>query len=155
VGGYSKHAGFTLTELVVVIVIAGIMAAVAIPRFTRGHGFEARGFRDQTVAALRYAQKSAVAARRLVCVSFTPTTVTARIASSPGALDCAVGAALIGPTGTALNVTAASGVQLTGYPAAGLYFYAQGKANSTQTLTVSELPAALAIKIDAETGHVR
>lgn len=149
------NAGFTLTELVTVIVIAGIMAAVAIPRFMSGHGFEARGFRDETVAALRYAQKSAVAARRLVCVNISATNISARIATNAGAIDCSVGSALIGPTGSALSVSAASGVQLTGYPVAGIFFTAQGKANSTQTLTVGGLPASLAIKVDAETGHVR
>lgn len=83
--------GFTLVELVVVIVVAGVLMATALP-FWRGEtGFEERGFRDETAAALRYAQKAAVAARRQVCVNFTANGLTARIHQTFGVTDCADG----------------------------------------------------------------
>lgn len=42
-----------------VIVILGILAVVAVPRFTGGTAYEARGYFDELVAAARYAQLQA------------------------------------------------------------------------------------------------
>ena len=61
--------GFTLVELVTIIIILGILAVVAIPRMDTSV-YRVTEFHDQTVAALRFAQKTAVSHRRTVCVSF-------------------------------------------------------------------------------------
>ena len=84
---HDAQQGFTLVELILVIVLMGILAIYAAPRFNSSD-FNARGFHDQTLALLRYAQKSAVAQRRTVCVAFTSTTVSLRLVSASGSSDC-------------------------------------------------------------------
>ncbi len=66
--------GFTLVELITVIVLMGVLAAIALPRFSERTEFDARGFFDQTVSTLRYAQKTAIAQRRDVFVQIDQST---------------------------------------------------------------------------------
>ena len=68
----ARKSGFTTVELVVTLLIVGILAAIALPRFQDTTAFTQRGFSDEVRATLRYAQKIAIAKRREVCVDFLP-----------------------------------------------------------------------------------
>jgi len=56
----ARFGGYSLVELVVVISIAGILAAYIAPRFWTQQTFSDRGYVDELAAALRSTQKAAV-----------------------------------------------------------------------------------------------
>lgn len=68
-GGLMQSRGFTLTELVVVIVLIGILGVVIFPRFANKSDFDQAGYRAQVVSAIQFGRKIAVASRRYVCVT--------------------------------------------------------------------------------------
>ena len=54
------EAGFTLIELIVVILLMAILALTAMPRFFDNAAFEGPAFAQELASAARYAQKLAV-----------------------------------------------------------------------------------------------
>ncbi len=143
--GLEAQRGFTLTELITILVIAGILAAVAMPRFFDRSSFDSRGYYDQVVSTLRYAQKTAIAQHRFVCVTFG---VDSSVTLKYGAADTC-GSDLIGQDGlTPYKVTAPSGVTLSG--GTSFNFNALGRASAAQSITVG----GYTITVEAETGYV-
>lgn len=137
-----------------VIVIAGILAAVALPRWRGETGFEERQFRDETVAALRLGQKSAIAARRCVYATLTSARASFSMASDYAVAGCGglSTSALLGSNGAQLVVTSASGATYSGQPGS-LTFDPLGRPDISATFTVNGL-ANLPIQVEAETGYV-
>ncbi|MGQ4603354.1 prepilin-type N-terminal cleavage/methylation domain-containing protein [Aeromonas veronii] len=52
----SRHKGFTLIELVLVILLLGILAAFAVPKWLGKGGFETQTVRDELLTRLRLVQ---------------------------------------------------------------------------------------------------
>lgn len=145
----SAH-GFTLIELVVVLILVGVLAISVLPRFFDRQLFEARGFHEQTAGLLRYAHKAAIAQRRTVCVAFGPASASLSIASLPNSETC--DAALAGPTGTApFAIQAPAGIAYAATPD-DFRFDSRGRASTGQTIQVSGVNEALVI--EAATGLV-
>ncbi|MDX2367505.1 MAG: prepilin-type N-terminal cleavage/methylation domain-containing protein [Colwellia sp.] len=53
---YLNHKGFTLIELIVVIILIAIMAVTVIPKFLSSKGFEEYTYRDELITKLRAIQ---------------------------------------------------------------------------------------------------
>lgn len=150
-----KHRGgrgFTLVELVMVIVILGLLSVVVLPRFSATNSVRSAAFRDEAVAALRYAHKTAISHRRLVCVAVTPNAVSLSIAASNPASAC--GSPLPGPDGQ--SAFASSGTPLITSGTGTIYFQPSGIAgppggSQTYNIGIQDEPAIVVV---GDTGHV-
>lgn len=78
-----RSAGFTLVELIAVTVVVSVLAVIVIPRLDQA-SFTSRSFADRVRETLQYAQKTAVAQRRNVCVVTSSDTLTLTRAASNG-----------------------------------------------------------------------
>jgi MSHA pilin protein MshC len=107
-----SQGGFTLVELITVIVIVGILAAVAVPRFFSERPYAERGYADEVAAALRDAQKIAVASGCWVSVRVSASNYQAL--QGPGPANC------INPSMWPTQVLRADGTLLAGTPATGV-----------------------------------
>jgi MSHA pilin protein MshC len=61
VAGRHRSRGFSVVELVLVLVILAALATVALPRFFGVQPFDERRYYDEVINAVRYAQQLAVA----------------------------------------------------------------------------------------------
>ena len=149
--------GFTLIELVVVIVLLGVLSIFAAPRMFDMKSVHALGLHDETLLLLGFAQKTAIAQRRLVCVGFTGNSATLYISAAAEAVACDL--PLKGPGGETPGVV--TGVEAAGYTALpgnfsfdglGRPVDPAGVAMLLQTLQVNQAKAA--IVVEPVTGYV-
>jgi MSHA pilin protein MshC len=142
-----RTGGFSLTELVIVIVIAAILAAFAIPRFNLRE-IDASWFHEQVRSGVRYAQRTAVAQRRCVFVSVAPT----QLSLLYGDASCAITAAPVRDLATnqPFVLAAPTGVTLSAAPNP-FGFNGLGQPSAAATVTV----AGKAVVVNAETGYVQ
>lgn len=149
----NRQAGFTLIELVVVIVLLGILAAFAIPRFVDIDSFRVRAAYDEVAGAVRYAQKLAVVSGCQVQVVTTANSYA--LQQCDVAVGCTNGTTSICAPGNFVTLT---GHPVTSNPDVGVAltpgtfsFDAMGRSSSGTTITVGGTEI---ITVIAETGYV-
>ncbi|TAN52955.1 MAG: prepilin-type N-terminal cleavage/methylation domain-containing protein [Methylococcaceae bacterium] len=153
-----SHRGFTLIELIMIMILIGIIAAFGMPRLFSNSPFEERGFYDGVLNALRYAQKRATASRCSVLVEITNSTLTLTTHGVNHLGTCDVSSNLTRPlynpsTGESFyTLSAPEGVTMTG--PASLIFLGTGAANLGGNQSITITINTRSISVLAETGFV-
>lgn len=139
-----------MVELVLALLIAGVLAAVALPAMLDRGAFQARGTATEMRAAIRYAQKLAMTKKREVCVDLTPSVLALRLNPTLTA-GAACSQPVTRPGESApyvLNLPA--GIALT--PVIGFRFDSAGRPSVWTTYT---LGGSIPLTITRETGYVQ
>jgi MSHA pilin protein MshC len=162
--------GFTLIELVMVMVLVGILAIAVVPRFSSQSTFTARAFADQSKSMVRYAQKLAIAQNRNVYVRLNGVNIAlcfdaacATVVPPPAAVTTASGSC----TTNWFCATSPSGVAYAVAPATpSFYFSPLGKPfnpgdippattfNAPVTITITAGTFTSSFTVARETGYV-
>lgn len=166
-----RQGGFTIVELVTVIVLLGIVAAIGIPRLMGSDTIGPQVFGDQVVSALRSAQKTAVARRRLVCATLAGKTVTVRVRQAPGLPASSAGACTLGTGVADADYTGSGSATLAGAgdfadaSSIALFFHPDGRVSldaagldpvtpGDEIRIVSGATVHRTLRIEGSTGHV-
>ena len=154
-GGLYRSAGFTLPELIAVLVIAGLIAAFAASRWDSGSGVDELGFRERTMTALRLAQRRAQADGCDVRVTIASTgyQLTQRAALCSGAFSLSL--AGTAGAGSTLDSVPPSGIALSSTPAT-FYYDAAGAVRSAPGGSYTNVVITVGsqtIQIVGTTGH--
>jgi MSHA pilin protein MshC len=160
-GGRRRSRAFTLTELITILLVIGILAVAAVARMDSMRVFGERTEYDTVRSALQFARKSAVAKRRYVCVQTAPGALTVTVdanppesTSPPFSSACPFGTALPLPQPDsscgAANVVCVRNTSLSA-SAATFQFDPLGRAAASVNVTVSGYAPII---IEAETGLV-
>jgi type II secretory pathway pseudopilin PulG len=146
-----NYKGFTLIELVMILVLVGIIAAVVTPRLGDVTTTNASAFADKLRADIRYAQNLAMTTsqRHRVYINTAP-------GPAPGyaVVNVATGLAVQDPAGGNLSIVLNAGdyAGITVWPNAVIEFNSLGSPTGGTALTVS--PGGATVTVTAETGAV-
>lgn len=147
------NSGFSLIELITVIILLGILSVVVFGRLGNQDVFAARGFFDDTVTATRFAQKLAISSGCDVRVITTATSYQLRQSSTCTADDFAN--PVLNPANRGnnyQNVNMPSGFSLT---AGTITFDARGqREGATSDFVVSDGSTTYRFRVHASTGLI-
>ena len=146
--------GYTIVEVLLVVVILAIIGTLAGPRFFDNTSFDERAYYDELVSALRYAQKIAVASGCPVRVTIAPTSYALSQQSSLGGHcnpgDAAFPVTVRLSTGEAVTGTAPDNVAAA--PGITIVYNALGQTNlgANQSIAVG----SRTLQVQADSGLV-
>ena len=98
---FRPQRGFTMVELIVVMVLVGILGAIGASRFFDRAGFDLPAYAEQLRTMLRFAQKSAIARNAPVFVRFEENRISLCLAEPSG--GCPPAAQVASPGGIGLG----------------------------------------------------
>ncbi|MDE2431374.1 MAG: prepilin-type N-terminal cleavage/methylation domain-containing protein [Burkholderiales bacterium] len=149
---FHHQTGFTLVELILVILVMGILAGVALPRLTNRQTQDEVTTRDELKATLRLAREVAFAQNRTVCFMRTAAQFSLVYATPAGTCNLG-GTPVVEPgSGDALVVDLPPGVSLTG--AAVIRFNNRGQPVPNTVNQSLAVGSTAALTISRETGFV-
>ncbi len=152
-----QQRGFTMVELIAVLILTGILAAVALPRMGGALALRGAGWHDQVQAGVLHARTVSQGHRRLVCVVVASGEIRLTQASVNPASTCDT--VLPGPDGGARWAVDATSLAIIQSPAGTLYFQPDGRitsdgaGNSAVNTTIS-ISGETDLLLVGETGHV-
>lgn len=143
--------GYTIVELVLVIVILGVIGVVAAPRFFTTSPYDERAYFDELASAMRYGQKLAVASgcNVRVAVSSGGYALTQQTALSGhcNPADSSYPVPVLLPSGDAVTGSAPAGVTTT--PAVTFAYTALGQTTLAGNQDLSVGSRVLSIQADS------
>ena len=161
-----RQNGFTLVELITVLVILGVMAVIGSSKFFSSSSFNASQYHQEILSAARYAQKIAIASQQSVAININSTDFSlcygtgSSPACSPNNSDVKHPATQgkIGTSNSAFYTKSVpSGVSLTNVPKT-IYFDSAGEPNdSSGKITTQQVITIVGmgnVNIEPVTGYV-
>jgi general secretion pathway protein H len=154
----AAEAGFTLLELLVVLVLATLMLSLVVPRFAAVvPGVELKSTTQKTASLLRYARSRAMAESRLIAFSLDPEVHALRLSGrdEPVPLPASIELSLSDEGGLALGNEILMPLTLgASLSAPSIRFYPDG-GSSGGSLLLSGPSGRYRIEVDWLTGGVR
>jgi prepilin-type N-terminal cleavage/methylation domain-containing protein len=152
-------AGFTLIELMIVIVVVGVLAAIAFMRNTTPAAYTMLAQGELLAANLRHAQTLATTWSRSLSVGVSGGTngtysVSCVTTSSSLPSPCNVSPVLDPATGSSFSVSLQNSVSISGPSSLTLDSFGKPSAGATYTLSSSDAASTVTVTVLATTGVV-
>ena len=144
----NNQLGFTIIELVMVMVLLGTLSATAMPKFFSRNSYAERALFDDSLNAASYAQKLAIATGCPVQFTINANSYTLNRSTSCNSANYTLDVPHPS-SGTSDFSGSESGINLSASTSP-ILFYALGNASTDATITV----ANKCFKIIADTGYV-
>ena len=149
----SRSSGFTLIELIMVIVVLGALSIFVAPRFTSKTNFDTLSFHQELKTAVRFAHKLSIASGCEVQVSLTANSYSLFYPDTSCNPPDAFGS---NPVNHPVQSGAYTGFSPSGVGIAGFgnfFFTSSGAPSSSGTITIN--PGGRQIVVNALTGFVQ